>query len=95
MGRYEPLKDPELKSKIDALASRVSFPLTHVYVMDGSRRSAHSNAFFYGFFKNKRIVLFDTLLTQVRVGCKSRTGDTGPIPALHAMQRCPLPLSNG
>lgn len=36
--------------------------------MDGSRRSAHSNAYFYGFFKNKRIVLFDTLLTQVGGG---------------------------
>jgi hypothetical protein len=64
--RYEPLKDPELKEKIEALASKVSFPLTKVFVVDGSRRSAHSNAYFYGFFKNKRIVLFDTLLTQVR-----------------------------
>lgn len=63
--RYEPLKDPELKAKIEALASKVNFPLTKVFVVDGSRRSAHSNAYFYGFFKNKRIVLFDTLLTQV------------------------------
>lgn len=69
--RYEPLKDPELKSKIEALAFKVSFPLTHVFVVDGSRRSAHSNAYFYGFsfFKNMRIVLFDTLLTQVRIRC--------------------------
>jgi len=64
--KYEPLpEDSELKSQIDALASRVKFPLTKVFVVDGSRRSAHSNAYFYGFFKNKRIVLFDTLLTQV------------------------------
>lgn len=63
--RYEPLKDPELKAKIEALASKVDFPLTKVFVVDGSRRSAHSNAYFYGFYKNKRIVLFDTLLTQV------------------------------
>lgn len=63
--RYEPLKDPELKAKIEALASKVKFPLTKVFVVDGSRRSAHSNAYMYGFHKNKRIVLFDTLLTQV------------------------------
>jgi len=64
--KYEPLaEESELKPQIDALASRVKFPLTKVFVVDGSRRSAHSNAYFYGFFKNKRIVLFDTLLTQV------------------------------
>lgn len=64
--KYEPLpEESELKPRIDALASRVKFPLTKVFVVDGSRRSAHSNAYFYGFFKNKRIVLFDTLLTQV------------------------------
>jgi STE24 endopeptidase len=64
--KYEPLpEDSELKIQIDALASRVKFPLTKVFVVDGSRRSAHSNAYFYGFFKNKRIVLFDTLIAQV------------------------------
>jgi STE24 endopeptidase len=44
----------------------VSFPLTKIFIVDGSRRSAHSNAYFYGMFKNKRIVLFDTLIKQVR-----------------------------
>jgi STE24 endopeptidase len=40
--------------------------LTKIFIVDGSRRSAHSNAYFYGMFKNKRIVLFDTLIKQVR-----------------------------
>jgi STE24 endopeptidase len=55
-----------LKTKIEALAKQCSFPLTKLYVIDGSRRSNHSNAYFYGFFKSKRIVLFDTLLDQVK-----------------------------
>ncbi|KAJ3308973.1 CAAX prenyl protease 1 [Boothiomyces sp. JEL0838] len=62
--KYTPLEDGELKTKIDALASELKFPLTKVYVVDGSKRSSHSNAYFYGFFNNKRIVLFDTLLQQ-------------------------------
>lgn len=40
--------------------------MTKIFIVDGSRRSAHSNAYFYGMFKNKRIVLFDTLIKQVR-----------------------------
>ena len=43
----------------------MKFPLTEIYLVDGSKRSAHSNAYFYGLFKNKRIVLFDTLIKQV------------------------------
>lgn len=70
--RYEPLKDPELKAQIETLASKVYFPLTKIFVVDGSRRSAHSNAYMYGFFKNKRIVLFDTLLTQVGQAIEAR-----------------------
>ncbi|CAM9241298.1 unnamed protein product [Sphacelaria rigidula] len=62
--QYTPLEDGDLKSGIEALAARVNFPLTKLFVVDGSRRSAHSNAYFYGFFKNKRIVLFDTLIKQ-------------------------------
>ena len=45
----------------------MKFPLTNLFTVDGSRRSAHSNAYFYGFFKNKRIVLYDTLLKQVEL----------------------------
>ncbi|CAN0542850.1 unnamed protein product, partial [Ectocarpus sp. 8 AP-2014] len=62
---YSPLEDGELKSSIENLAKRVSFPLTNLFSVDGSKRSAHSNAYFYGFFKNKRIVLYDTLIKQV------------------------------
>ncbi|KAG0222372.1 CAAX prenyl protease 1 [Actinomortierella wolfii] len=60
--KVEPLPDGELRTMIEALASRISFPLTKLFVIDGSKRSGHSNAYFYGFFKNKRIVLYDTLL---------------------------------
>ena len=54
-----------MKDRIYDLAGKLHFPLTKLFVMDGSKRSSHSNAFMFGFFKNKRIVLFDTLLTQV------------------------------
>ncbi|KAG0330030.1 hypothetical protein BG004_002190, partial [Podila humilis] len=57
-----PLPEGELRTMIEALASRIRFPLTKLFVVDGSKRSGHSNAYFYGFFKNKRIVLFDTLM---------------------------------
>ncbi|KAG0057524.1 hypothetical protein BGZ83_009163 [Gryganskiella cystojenkinii] len=60
--KFEPLPEGELRSMIEALASRIHFPLTKLFVIDGSKRSGHSNAYFYGFFKNKRIVLYDTLL---------------------------------
>jgi len=60
--KFTELPEGELRSKIEALASRVEFPLTKLYQIDGSTRSAHSNAYFFGFFKNKRIVLYDTLM---------------------------------
>uniref|UniRef100_A0A7S4USK2 Ste24 endopeptidase n=1 Tax=Ditylum brightwellii TaxID=49249 RepID=A0A7S4USK2_9STRA len=63
--KYEPLKDGPLKDSIYALAGKLKYPLTKLFVMDGSKRSSHSNAFMFGFGSNKRIVLFDTLLTQV------------------------------
>jgi len=62
--KYEPLKDEELKGKIDALAAELDFPLKKLFEVDGSKRSSHSNAYFFGFWKNKRIVLYDTLLKQ-------------------------------
>mmetsp|Transcript_2651 Transcript_2651/g.3624 ORF Transcript_2651/g.3624 Transcript_2651/m.3624 type:complete len:473 (+) Transcript_2651:50-1468(+) len=64
--KYEPLQKGELRTAIEDLAAKVSFPLKELYVVDGSIRSAHSNAYMYGFGKNKRIVLYDTLLTQVK-----------------------------
>uniref|UniRef100_A0A8C4N779 CAAX prenyl protease n=1 Tax=Eptatretus burgeri TaxID=7764 RepID=A0A8C4N779_EPTBU len=62
--KFTPLPEGPLREAIESLAKRLSFPLTKIYVVEGSRRSAHSNAYFYGFYKNKRIVLFDTLLQQ-------------------------------
>mmetsp|Transcript_63313 Transcript_63313/g.177173 ORF Transcript_63313/g.177173 Transcript_63313/m.177173 type:complete len:367 (+) Transcript_63313:482-1582(+) len=63
--KYEPLPDGDLKNKIYQLADRLSYPLKKLFVMDGSKRSSHSNAFMFGFGSNKRIVLFDTLMEQV------------------------------
>ncbi|PVU89046.1 hypothetical protein BB561_005580 [Smittium simulii] len=62
--KFDVLEDGELKTAIEALATRVNYPLKKLYVVDGSKRSGHSNAYMYGFFKNKRIVLFDTLIKQ-------------------------------
>ncbi|MCG8563909.1 MAG: M48 family metallopeptidase [Desulfobacterales bacterium] len=70
--RFSPIEEGELKEAIMAYARKINFPLTQVFVMDGSKRSTKSNAFFTGFGKNKRIVLFDTLIqnhtTQELVG---------------------------
>jgi len=63
--KFTPLPDSPLKSKIESLASSINYPLTKLFVIDGSKRSSHSNAFMFGFGSNKRIVLFDTLLNQV------------------------------
>merc|ERR1712212_782623 len=62
--KYTPMPDGELKTGIEALAASVEFPLYKLYVVEGSKRSSHSNAYFYGFYKFKRIVLFDTLLEE-------------------------------
>ena len=60
--KFTPLEDAELKDKLFTYAQTIDFPLTRIFVMDGSKRSTKSNAFFTGFGKNKRIVLFDTLI---------------------------------
>jgi len=62
--KFTPLDDGELKSAIFAYAGSINFPIENVYVMDGSRRSRKSNAFFTGFGRHRRIVLFDTLIKQ-------------------------------
>ena len=62
--KFSPLEDGDLKNALMSLAERIHFPLTNVFLMDGSRRSTKSNAFFTGFGKNKRIVLFDTLVEE-------------------------------
>mmetsp|Transcript_57758 Transcript_57758/g.137483 ORF Transcript_57758/g.137483 Transcript_57758/m.137483 type:complete len:529 (-) Transcript_57758:113-1699(-) len=60
--KFEPLRDQDLKKRIEDLAGQLNYPLSKLFQMDGSKRSAHSNAYLFGFGNNKRIVLFDTLL---------------------------------
>lgn len=60
--KFESLQEGELRTAIETYAKSVDFPLQDVFVMDGSKRSSKSNAFFTGFGKNKRIALFDTLI---------------------------------
>ncbi len=62
--KFKPLEDGQLKDSIFEYAESIRFPLQDVYVMDGSKRSSKSNAFFTGIGKNKRIVLFDTLISR-------------------------------
>lgn len=62
--KFEPLGEGELRDKIFEMARKAEFPLKKVFVMDGSKRSTKSNAFFTGFGRNKRIALFDTLIEK-------------------------------
>lgn len=66
--KYTPLPEGELRTEIENLAAKLEFPLGQLYIVEGSKRSAHSNAYFYGLFKVKRIVLFDTLLAKPESG---------------------------
>lgn len=63
--RFTPLEEGTLKARIDDLVARCGFNSQGVFVMDGSRRSAHGNAYFTGFGRNKRIVFFDTLIKNL------------------------------
>jgi len=60
--KFKPMEDGELKSSIQEMSKKCNFPLTEIHVMDGSKRSTKSNAFFTGFGKRKKIALFDTLI---------------------------------
>ena len=62
--KFTPLEKGELRTAIENYAQKVKFPLSRIDVMDGSKRSAKSNAYFSGFGKQKRIALFDTLLEK-------------------------------
>ncbi|KAJ1803131.1 zinc metalloprotease [Coemansia sp. RSA 2523] len=62
--KFDPLPEGDLREAIEALAGRLEFPLKKLYVVDGSKRSSHSNAYVFGFFKAKRIVIYDTLIEQ-------------------------------
>ncbi|GAB4211173.1 MAG: M48 family metallopeptidase [Rhodoferax sp.] len=63
--RFEPLADAALAARVQALMQRCGFSAKGLYVMDGSRRSAHANAYFTGFGAAKRVVFFDTLLQRL------------------------------
>ena len=63
--KFQPLEDESLKARVTALMQRCGFAAQGLYVMDGSRRSAHGNAYFTGFGSARRVVFFDTLLRQL------------------------------
>jgi STE24 endopeptidase len=63
--KFEPLQDEQLKARVNALMQRCGFSAKGLFVMDGSKRSAHANAYFTGFGAAKRVVFYDTLLKQL------------------------------
>jgi STE24 endopeptidase len=63
--KFLPLEDAQLKARIEALLAKCGFHASGLFVMDGSKRSSHGNAYFSGFGKTKRIVFFDTLLKNL------------------------------
>lgn len=63
--KFTPLEDGELKDRLELMASKAAFKLTAIYIMDGSKRSGHSNAYFTGIGSSKRIVLYDTLVEKL------------------------------
>jgi len=65
--KFIPLQDEAMKARIEALLARCGFTASGLFVMDGSRRSAHGNAYFTGFGRTKRIVFFDTLLSRLNI----------------------------
>jgi len=66
--KFQPLEDESLKARVTALMQRCGFTAKGLFVMDGSRRSAHANAYFTGFGAAKRVVFYDTLLRQLSPG---------------------------
>lgn len=66
--KFQPLEDETLKARVTALMQRCGFAAKGLFVMDGSKRSAHANAYFTGFGASKRVVFFDTLLKQLSPG---------------------------
>ncbi|MBI5430350.1 MAG: M48 family metallopeptidase [Nitrosomonadales bacterium] len=63
--KFTPMQDEAMKARIEALLQKCGFAASGLFVMDGSKRSAHGNAYFTGFGKTKRIVFFDTLLERL------------------------------
>ncbi len=62
--KLSPLEPGALKTGVENLAKKLSFPLRELYVIDGSKRSAHSNAYFFGLPWKKHIVIYDTLIEK-------------------------------
>lgn len=62
--KLSPLEPGDLKTSVEGLAKKLKFPLNELYVIDGSKRSAHSNAYFYGLPWKKHIVIYDTLIEK-------------------------------
>jgi len=65
--KFAPMQDGEMKRRIEGLIARCGFTSNGLFVMDGSKRSSHGNAYFTGFGKSKRIVFFDTLLSRLEI----------------------------
>ncbi len=65
--KFSPMQDEAMKSRIESLLTRCGFTAQGLFVMDGSKRSGHGNAYFTGFGKTKRIVFFDTLLERLSI----------------------------
>jgi STE24 endopeptidase len=63
--KFQPLEDPQVKERVSQLMARCGFTSKGFFVMDGSKRSAHANAYFTGFGASKRVVFYDTLLAQL------------------------------
>ncbi|MBK1834296.1 M48 family metallopeptidase [Roseibacillus ishigakijimensis] len=87
--KFTPMEDGELKSAINAMAEKCDFPLAGLYVIDGSKRSTKSNAYFTGFGKTKKIALYDTLIesqsTEELVGVLAH--EIGHFKKKHIIQR--------
>ncbi len=87
--QFEPMPEGELKESIEDMAAKCDFPLTEVSIVDGSKRSSKSNAYFTGFGKRKRIALFDTLVenhgTEELVGVLAH--EIGHFKLKHLVQR--------
>jgi STE24 endopeptidase len=65
--KFSPMQDDAMKSRIESLLAKCGFTAQGLFVMDGSKRSSHGNAYFTGFGKTKRIVFFDTLLERLSI----------------------------
>jgi STE24 endopeptidase len=95
--KFTPLEEGSLKKKVQALADRLGFKTRGIFVMDGSKRSRHSNAYFSGLGRVKRIVLFDTLIRSLEedqvAGVLAH--EIGHEKLGHILKRLALSLSSG